>query len=454
MGIETSREIWRFEPPPAPSGLPHTEEERAAVREQLERILSSSCFRNSRKYPAFLRYIVERTLDGKWGHLKERTLGVEVFGRDPEYDTSADPVVRIVAAEVRKKIGQYYHELAGPGEIVLDLHSGGYVPTFGIFPRTSESHPAGDPAVPEPSIDARALEPASVPAALEPPSAPTRVVDPSLVARPARRLRFRQVNRWAWYATAGLSLIVFIGGVALTRPRDTDIDRFWGPVTDAPGSVLLVVGGGASWLPSSSGTPAASQTSPPPLSVDIQESRDVLAVSDVSALAAVSGILRFSHKSYLIRPSTVVDLPQLRTQSAVLIGAFNNSWTLRLTAPLRFDFVQDLATKTKWIQDRKNPGMRGWSIVTTTPYELVTDDWAVISRFRDPETEHWIVTVAGVSRWGTIAAGEFLTNPVYLKELARLAPASWGQNNLQAVIATKVIDGQPGPPRILATEFW
>ena len=102
----------------------------------------------------------------------------------------------------------------------------------------------------------------------------------------------------------------------------------------------------------------------------------------MSALAAVSGILRFSHKSYLIRPSTVVDLPQLRTQSAVLIGAFNNSWTLRLTAPLRFDFVQDLATKTKWIQDRKNPGMRGWSIVTTTPYELVTDDWAVISSFR------------------------------------------------------------------------
>lgn len=446
MGIDTSREIRRFEPPPTPSGLPHTEEERAAVREQLDRILSSSCFRNSRKYPAFLRYIVERTLDGKSEHLKERTLGVEVFGRDPEYDTSADPVVRIVAAEVRKKIGQYYHELAGPGEIVLDLHPGGYVPTFGISTRTSESHPAVDPAAPEPPIELPALEPASIPAG---------VVDPSLVAQPARRLRFRQVNRWAWYATAALSLIVLIGGAAsLTRSRDTDIDRFWGPVMDAPGSVLLVVGGGASWLPSSSGTPPVSETSPPPLSIDVQESRDVLAVSDVSALAAVSGILRSSHRSYLIRPSTVVDLAQLRTQSAVLIGAFNNSWTLRLTAPLRFDFVQDLATKTKWIQDRKNPGMRGWSIVTTTPYRLVTDDWAVISRFRDPETEHWIVTVAGVSRWGTIAAGEFLTNPVYLKELARLAPASWARNNLQAVIATKVIDGQPGPPRILATEFW
>jgi hypothetical protein len=98
--------------------------------------------------------------------------------------------------------------------------------------------------------------------------------------------------------------------------------------------------------------------------------------------------------------------------------------------------------------------MGNWNIVTTKPFALLTDDWAVISRFRDTDTEHWIVTASGLCRWGTIAAGEFLTNPIYLEELARRAPANWGRKNLQAVIATKVINGQPGPPRILATEFW
>jgi hypothetical protein len=157
----------------------------------------------------------------------------------------------------------------------------------------------------------------------------------------------------------------------------------------------------------------------------------------------VAGILRSYRKAYLIRPSTLMDLPQLRMESAVFIGALNNPWTLRLTASLRFDFVRDQAINTNWIQDRKNPSMRNWKVVSTTPYTLVTEDWAVISRFMDPDTEHSIM-----------AAGEFLTNPVYLEELARRAPANWGHKNLQVVIATKVIDGQSAPPRILATEFW
>jgi hypothetical protein len=421
----------------APGWLPDTEEHRVAVREQLERILASPCFRNSRKYPAFLRYIVEHTLNGQTEYLKERTLGVEVFGRHPEYDTSADPVVRIVAAEVRKRIGQYYHELGAPGEVLLDLHPGAYVPSFRIPEPTAGLHPAGEPI------------------ALEPVSTPEAVVELPLVTQPVRRLRFWRANRRAWYAGAALSLILLIGAaVWLTQPRVTAMDQFWRPITDSPGAVLLVMGGGVSWISQSSGIPAGSPASTAPVSIDEQESRDIIALADASTLAGVAGILRSYRKSYLIRPFTMMDLPQLRTEPAVLIGAFNNPWALRLTANLRFHFTRDRATNTNWIDDRKNPDMKNWKVVTTTPYALVTDDWAVISRFRDTDTEHWIVIVAGLSRWGTIAAGEFLTNPIYLEELARRAPANWRRKNLQAIIATTVINDQPGPPRILATEFW
>lgn len=416
--------------------LPDTEEERAAVREQLERILASRGFRNSRKYPAFLRYIVEQTLNGRPEHLKERTLGVEVFGRSPEYDTSVDPVVRIVAAEVRKRIGQYYHELAPRGEVLLDLSSGTYVPRFSLPERTAGPHPVEEPA------------------ALEPVSIPEGVVESPLVTPPGRRLRFWRVNRRAWLAGAALSLTLLIGAaVWLTGQRNTAMDQFWRPILDSPGAVLLVTGDGASWIPQN-GIPAGSPAITAPISIDEQQSRDLVGLADASALADVAGILRSYRKAYLIRPSTLMDLPQLRMESAVFIGALNNPWTLRLTASLRFDFVRDQAINTNWIQDRKNPSMRNWKVVSTTPYTLVTEDWAVISRFMDPDTEHSIMTVAGLSRWGTIAAGEFLTNPVYLEELARRAPANWGHKNLQVVIATKVIDGQSGPPRILATEFW
>ncbi len=77
---------------------PMPEAERVAIREQLERILANPLFRNSKRYPNLLRYIVEHTLDGHKAELKERTLGVEVFGRNPGYDTNADPIVRATAA--------------------------------------------------------------------------------------------------------------------------------------------------------------------------------------------------------------------------------------------------------------------------------------------------------------------------------------------------------------------
>jgi len=72
----------------------------------------------------------------------------------------------------------------------------------------------------------------------------------------------------------------------------------------------------------------------------------------------------------------------------------------------------------------------------------------------DPTTERMVVVAAGIVQYGTIAAGEFLTNPVYLDELAKRAPRGWKKKNLQAVIGTNVINGNSGPPRILATYFW
>jgi hypothetical protein len=72
--------------PSARSQVPSvlTDVERIGVREQLDRILASPVLRNSKRYPSFLKYIVERTLEGQGDSLKERTIAVEVFGRPPD----------------------------------------------------------------------------------------------------------------------------------------------------------------------------------------------------------------------------------------------------------------------------------------------------------------------------------------------------------------------------------
>ena len=103
-----------------------------AVREQLERLLASPIFSHSRICASFLRYVVEEDLKGNAKYLKERQIGIEVFSREPAYDSEEDPVVRRSALEVRKRIAQYYYMPEHENELRIDLKPGSYVPEFSL----------------------------------------------------------------------------------------------------------------------------------------------------------------------------------------------------------------------------------------------------------------------------------------------------------------------------------
>src|ERR1700685_4391881 len=112
----------------------------SAVRDQLKRLLAHPLFANSKRYPVFLAYTVEQTLLGNAGEIKERTIGVEAFGREPNYDVNLDPVVRTTAAEVRKRLIQYYYTPDHAGELVIELPLGSYAPSFRELAHNSPGH--------------------------------------------------------------------------------------------------------------------------------------------------------------------------------------------------------------------------------------------------------------------------------------------------------------------------
>ncbi|MFY9674262.1 MAG: tetratricopeptide repeat protein [Terriglobales bacterium] len=108
----------------------------ARVQEELQRILASPTFLNARRPSQFLRFIVDETLAGE-ERLKEYLIGVEVFDRPQDYDPKDDPVVRVEAGRLRKKLAEYY---AGPGAndtLIIELPKGGYVPVFHERPTTT-----------------------------------------------------------------------------------------------------------------------------------------------------------------------------------------------------------------------------------------------------------------------------------------------------------------------------
>ncbi len=123
--------------PPAGTWLPQTQAERDSVLRQLDRILESPLFRSSKRNPALLKFIVEQTLEGHGDAIKERILGIEVFGRAPDYDTNLDHVVRTAAGEVRKRLAQYYMRTGADDEIRIEVPAGSYVAQFRLAPEVA-----------------------------------------------------------------------------------------------------------------------------------------------------------------------------------------------------------------------------------------------------------------------------------------------------------------------------
>src|SRR5579862_9778152 len=101
-----------------------------AIEQQLDRIRSSDEFRKCPQLLRFLRFTVNEALSGRNGGSKERLIGMEVFGRPADYDAGSDPVVRVEARRLRRKLAQYYARDGRADPLEIRLPKGGYLPTF------------------------------------------------------------------------------------------------------------------------------------------------------------------------------------------------------------------------------------------------------------------------------------------------------------------------------------
>jgi len=424
----------------------------AAVRRQLERLLSHPLFSNSKRYPALLAHTVEQTLQGNASDLKERSIGIDVFNRSPTYDANADPVVRITAGEVRKRLVQYYYDSAHDGELVIELPIGSYVPVF---------HAPAPLPLPEPEL------PAFVPP-LEPPAALplTPVPSPSPVFSRRRMILFAALTVTACLIglVGGLAVgLIGGGGTASTKggggllhefQPSTDLERFWEPITAGSNTATYCLGEPAKSLDAGSINSLEMPTAnskPEPLYFRLHHS-GLFALADVVTLTQTAAALETRHKAFRVVPASDASFAQLREGPVVLIGAFDNIWTLRVTQKLRFGFESKDGVAI--IVDRKSPKQTTWATAWDLPYERLSRDYAIVARIHDNITGQPVIIAAGISEEGTESAGEILYNPVYLQSLLAKAPQNWEKMNMEAVIETQVIEGHPGPPNVLAVEAW
>jgi hypothetical protein len=399
--------------------------EREAILIETNRILADPVFCGSKRCQALLRYLVEHTVNGEHDGMKERTLGIEVFGRDPNYDTNIDPVVRTTANEIRKRLAQAYEHAERNSGVRIRLDAGSYQPKF-EFPRP----------VPTSEADTRPLA-GHLPAA---------------EAKPAKADIAKSSWAWAlpalgpWWTWAGVAILA--GGLIFLAVRYFESTHskdylVWKPLLSSGKPLTLC-----------SSDNVVDRTSDPAAATDLSNTATAgvathdpnTSMTDAEDAQKITAWLTAHGALSNLRGSSTVNLRDIRQAPAVLIGAFN-PWSQTMFSLLRFSAHSDRTTHEEWIQDARNPSSREWKINR----DHTDVDYAIITRFFDQETDSWILGLGGLRPYGTQAAADLLTDPSFIRLLPDDLEA---KGNFQIVLKTKIIDGSAGRPQVVAFYSW
>ncbi len=410
----------------------------------MQQVLASPHFCNSKRYPALLQYIVEETLAGEADLLKERTLGVEVFDRPASYDTNADTVVRYTAGEVRKRLSLYYHELDRKPLIQISLPPGSYIPEFlhaQDDPERMLDHPGETlhaEAALEPTAHGRELDPHF---ALATPNAHPATHPAMMSVEHTELIHKRTGRRWAWIlaAAAALAILAGVGWRYRSAQPRTALDDFWAPIFRDQRTVLVCTGGAVFAQNNFSGVQTAGKDVEYPF----------VSFQIASAIARLSGLTDRNGATVQLESSATTPLTTLRERPVILIGGYNNQWSLRLLEPMPIHFAPEADAA---IIDTTKSGVR-WARDHSLPYSSA-DDYALVARFRDTTTDNWVVVLAGLGRNGTEAAAQIVTSPHYMQILKDNLGSDFSTKNVEAVVKVNVIEGKTGAPTLLAIHTW
>jgi hypothetical protein len=408
------------------------------VRSQLRTILASPAFHGSKRCQQFLEYVCEKSLAGEAGALKERTVAIDVFGRQPQSELGEDTIVRVGAREVRKRLAQFYVSPEGVASSVrIDLPAGSYAPEFHYAVALVEKDPA----------------PETAPAVAEPP----------------RRRRTAIVLT--------ITLVVVLAGLGVAQftgfgHKPDALTKFWKPVFESNEPLLVGVAHPLVYHPSIRALKLSESRLPPtkipmqrPLQVSPREldGSDLIPVpdqyvayGDMVAVNQITNMLARKSKSVRVRLADNIS-SDLRQVPVLLIGAITNHWTMEFQQNWRFQFTFQPGYSAVLVDtfDKPAPGVkqRQWSVPATND-DSASEDYVLVCRLRSPSTGGFVMVVSGVKQFGTEAAGRLVSDADQLAKVLHDLPTGWEEKNLQIVLHVRVIGNTPAQPEVAAWQAW
>src|SRR5262245_24475860 len=478
--------------------------EREEKLAQLERILHGRTLHGSDKLKAFLRFVVDRSIDNQEGQLKEYVIATEVFGRGSDFDSRVDSVVRVQAGRLRTKLHEYYETEGKDDGVIILLPKGQYTPVFSYAQKKEDRggdgeaagggglainpvfNPTGGAGVDEAPTagyaNGSSANAAAAPArgaVIEGP----RVSDPAPVS--PRRWHLAIVafaittvvvagllffNRGRLVETAG----AIAGGASGTRSGNDALDRreiepLWGDLLRSSEPILVVYSNTLFQGTVEDGmklfkpldAPGSSLGSPSIPQSETEQSKEPV-TELYTGIGEVMGsyflgdfFARMGHASRVKR-SLLLTWEDLKTENIVVLGSPAENFFLR-DLPQKQDLIfkpmpDDNGNKTFGIiNTNPQPGeQRRYLAKQDGPSRSqISEDYAVVSLLQGLDGKKRMLILAGITTHGTQAAVEYVTKPDYIRDLVRnLNTATTGGQprlpvNFQVLVRVKVNGGVP-----------
>jgi len=410
--------------------LAGSENDLALLRQHLKDILEGTAFRGSHRSGQFLSYIVERAVTGNFETLKERVIGVELFGRSPSYDTGEDAIVRVTASDVRKRLLQHYGQYGSTSSFRISLPLGSYIPEIAH----DEPVPNGIGTVPRPGPVPHPNPHPGTPASLNESPAAQNVLHAPATLPSLQSARRGLINQPLWLLPGILVLVLNLGLWSLFWFRSGAAPV---PVSELPWSVIFNPAHSAHLITSDPGIVNVQELTGSQLSVsdyanrkyipepntltpdEIRFSR-ILLGGDSSSAASVDtpiavGIATLARNSssrldvYAARSFRFADLKT--DDNFIFLGSpRSDPWMSLFNDQLDFQFSFDKASGQEFIRNVRPRQNELAAYYPTAPGWATGQSFGIVALVQNPDQDGHVLLLAGANGEGTEAAGKLVTD--------------------------------------------
>jgi hypothetical protein len=403
-----------------------TEKDLELLQQHLKEVIEGAAFKASHRSGQFLKYIVDQAIAGHFDSLKERVIGIELFGRSPTYDTGEDAIVRVTASDVRKRLLQHYGSHGATSEFRISLPLGAYIPEITRRARSSEngnSHLIGTEADADQVADMP--HPDLLPGPVHAPLLNEVVVKSS---RPGIRTRIPRLSLIAALCTLALvASAVFVWNhysVVEVVPRSS---LLWSAFFRSPHSTQIITSdpniaeiegftGGqisASDYANHNYIPDSSKLTPEVSNLCRNILRgDKAAAVDMPTAVYIGQMALASSRNISVHAARSIQIQDLASEdNFVFLGSpRSDPWSALFSDQLDFRFVFDPKTKTEFIRNERPRPQEASTYVPTAPGWQTGRTFATVALVNNPDQVGQVLLIAGATGEGTAAAGRFITD--------------------------------------------